>query len=141
MQKRKSFREIARECNVSAATVSRIANGIGSFKEETRDQVMSRLLQEGYEIEQKSDAVSLKRIALVATDLSNEIFCNITQHLKEYLMEKNCLLSIYVENRNQDYLIQEIQNSRLQGLLFLSTPFEPSEYESPLPAVHILSGQ
>ncbi len=141
MQRRKSFREIARECNVSAATVSRIANGIGSFKEETREQVLSRLLQEGYEIEKKDDTASLKRIALVATDLSNEIFCNIAQHLKEYLMERNCLLSIYVENRNQDYLIREIQNPQLEGLLFLSTPFEPSEYESLLPAVHILSGQ
>ena len=71
MQKRKSFREIARECNVSAATVSRIANGIGSFKEETRDQVMSRLLQEGYEIEQKSDAVSLKRIDTASERISD----------------------------------------------------------------------
>lgn len=139
MQKKKSFREIARECNVSAATVSRIANGIGSFKEETRTLVMSHLLREGYVIESDIGTPSLKNIALIVTDLANEIFCSIISHLRSYLLDQGYLLSVYVENQDQKYLTDQMINPSIKGLLFLSSPFEALVLDSPIPAVQILS--
>lgn len=138
MQKRKSFREIAKECNVSAATVSRIANGIGSFKEETRSLVISHLLKEGYEPDSIMKTPALKNIALIATDLSNEIFCSIISYLRSYLLSQGYLLSVYVENHDQSYLLEQLI-SQVQGFMFLSSPYEPLKLDSPVPVVQILS--
>lgn len=141
MQKRKSFREIARECNVSPATVSRIANGVGSFKDETRNLVISHLISSGYEIEsdKNTESADLNNIALIVTDLNNEIFCSIISHLKTYLLQKDCVLSVYVENQDQGYLIEQVLKTQPQGILFLSRPLETLTFESPVPAVQILS--
>ena len=138
MQHRKSFREIAKECNVSAATVSRIANGIGSFKAETKELVLSHLLREGYEVNGQEDSPELRNVALIATDLSNEIFCRIISHIRDDLMKNDCLLSIYVERENQEYLMDQLLQTRAEGILFLSSPYQPLDYNSPIPAVHIL---
>ena len=91
MQSRKSFREIAKECNVSPATVSRIANGIGSFKSETKELVMSHLLREGYMLKDPDEEARLRNIALAVTDLSNEIFCKIISHIFSYSIDFFCL--------------------------------------------------
>ena len=141
MQKRKSFREIAKDCNVSPATVSRIANGVGSFKEETRSLVVSHLIINGYEIDSENEtkATALKNIALIVTDLNNEIFCSIIAHLRSYLLERDCLLSIYVENQDQGYLTEQLLKSQVQGIIFLSRPLEALAFESPVPAVQVLS--
>ena len=141
MQKRKSFREIAKDCNVSPATVSRIANGVGSFKEETRSLVVSHLISNGYEIDSENETKStvLKNIALIVTDLNNEIFCSIIAHLRSYLLERDCLLSIYVENQDQGYLTEQLLKSQVQGIIFLSRPLETLTFESPVPAVQVLS--
>ena len=141
MQKRKSFREIAKDCNVSPATVSRIANGVGSFKEETRSLVVSHLISNGYEIDSENETKStvLKKIALIVTDLNNEIFCSIIAHLRSYLLERDCLLSIYVENQDQGYLTEQLLKSQVQGIIFLSRPLEALAFESPVPAVQVLS--
>ena len=141
MQKRKSFREIAKDCNVSPATVSRIANGVGSFKEETRSLVISHLISSGYIIESENETEStvLKNIALIVTDLNNEIFCSIIAHLRSYLLERDCLLSIYVENQDQGYLTKQVLKSQVDGIIFLSRPFEALTFESPVPAVQVLS--
>ncbi len=141
MQKRKSFREIARECNVSPATVSRIANGIGSFKEETKNRVMSCLVREGYIEEKKEEAPAFRKIALIATDLNNEIFCRITSHMRDYLRERNYLLSIYIESQNQNDLVNEILKSPIEGLAILSSSYQPLQLDSPVPAVTILASQ
>ena len=53
--KKKSFREIARSLNVSPATVSRIAAGIGSFSEETRQTVLAALEAEGYSLQAEKE--------------------------------------------------------------------------------------
>ena len=141
MQKRKSFREIAKECNVSPATVSRIANGIGSFREETRNLVMSCLIREGYEKEKKEKSTSSGHIALVATDLHNEIFCSITSHMRDYLADHNYLLSIYIENQDQNELMNEILDRDIEGLAVLSSSYQPLQLSSPVPAVNILASQ
>ena len=141
MQSRKSFREIAKECNVSPATVSRIANGIGSFKSETKELVMSHLLREGYMLKDPDEEARLRNIALAVTDLSNEIFCKIISHIRDELMKKGCLLSIYLERDNQEYLIKQLLQSRTEGILFLSSPYEALTYDLPVPCVHILGSE
>ena len=116
--KKKSFREIARSLNVSPATVSRIAAGIGSFSEETRQTVLAALEAEGYSLQAEKEP-QVPAIAAVVTDLSNELYNNILTCLTRYLGRKGYLLRIYLENQSQEELITHLQSEQPAGIILL----------------------
>ena len=136
--KKKSFREIARSLNVSPATVSRIAAGIGSFSEETRQTVLSALAAEGYSPQAEKEP-SAPAIAAVVTDLSNELYNNILTCLTRYLGRKGYLLRIYLENQSQEELIAHLQSEQPAGIILLGTPLEKVRAESFVPLIQVLS--
>ena len=136
--KKKSFREIARSLNVSPATVSRIAAGIGSFSEETRQTVLSALAAEGYSPQAEKEP-SAPAIAAVVTDLSNELYNNILTCLTRYLGRKGYLLRIYLENQSQEELITHLQSEQPAGIILLGTPLEKVRAESFVPLIQVLS--
>ena len=136
--KKKSFREIARSLNVSPATVSRIAAGIGSFSEETRQTVLSALAAEGYSPQAEKEP-QVPAIAAVVTDLSNELYNNILTCLTRYLGRKGYLLRIYLENQSQEELIAHLQSEQPAGIILLGTPLEKVRTESFVPLIQVLS--
>ena len=135
---KKSFREIARDCEVSAATVSRIANGIGHFTDETRDKVVSALLAEGYTIQGVSEEAP-QVIAAIVTDLSNELYNTVLTDLRRYLLRHNYLLQIYVENEAQEDLLEKLLLLRPVGIFLIGTPLNKVPLSSPIPALQVLS--
>ena len=89
--KKVSLREIARICNLSPATVSRIVNGTGSFSEETKQLVFDTMKREGYfikEDEEKTEAFR-KTVGCLVPDFSNEIFADRLMILTDFFAEKN----------------------------------------------------
>ena len=136
--KKKSFREIARSLNVSPATVSRIAAGIGSFSEETRQTVLAALEAEGYSLQAEKEP-QVPAIAAVVTDLSNELYNNILTCLTRYLGRKGYLLRIYLENQSQEELITHLQSEQPAGIILLGTPLEKVRTESFVPLIQVLS--
>ncbi len=135
---KKSFREIARICEVSPATVSRIANGVGSFTDETREKVVSILLAEGYPV-QGITVSTPQVIAAVVTDLSNELYNTVLSDLKRYLARHHYLLQIYVENEAQETWFEQLLLLRPFGILFIGTPLNRLSLSSPVPVLQVLS--
>ena len=136
--RKKSFREIARTCGVSAATVSRIANGIGRFTEDTYEKVTSALLAEGYTIQgMASEAPQV--IAAIVTDLSNELYNTVLSDLRRYLLRRNYLLQIYVEDDSQEDLFSKLLQLHPAGIFMIGTPLQKIALSSLLPAVQVLS--
>ncbi len=134
--RKKSFREIARELQVSPATVSRIAGGVRTFSAETISRVTDALQKEGYQTASES---SIQRVATVAADLSSELYNKILAALSRYLKRQGVLLEIYLENQDPQALLQEIQASRPLGVFLVGTPLHPFSMESEIPAVQVLS--
>ena len=137
-EKKKSFRQIAKELGVSPSTVSRIAAGEGSYAEDTSKKVQAMLREEGYAV--GPVALSVKgSVAAIVSDLSNEVYSSILSALSRYLKRKNYLLEIHVESENQAELVQHLQSVRREGLLLIGSPHIPLSLESSVPAVQVLS--
>ncbi len=133
--KKKSYRQIARELDLSPSTISRIASGTGRYSDDTKDAVTRALLQEGYVI----DAPSVPVICAVVADLNNEIYNNVLSALSRYLSRKGYVLQIYVENKDQTELIHRLSQSNAEGLFLVGTPLSQIALEASFPAVQILS--
>ena len=136
--KKKSFREIARLCNVSASTVSRLANGITGASGEKADLILSYLQNEGYEVKTPAQDRSEKTVSLIVSDLTIEIFNRITTALSRLLAEQNYTLAIYISRGNTQELIDSCIRRRDAALILMGLSQETFQIESPIPVVQVM---
>ena len=125
-RKRASLREIARICNVSHTTVSRILNGSGNFSEETRRLVLDALAREGYLLdapEQEGKRPASTIIGCLVADFTNEIFADRLTAIRRYLDEKGVKLCAF-ETRHDPVeevaLAQQLYRMGAAGILVMS---------------------
>ncbi|MCT6892292.1 MAG: LacI family transcriptional regulator, partial [Lactobacillus sp.] len=90
--KQYSIKDIAKLCNVSTATVSRVINNNGRFSEKTRQRVLDVIKQTGYKID--NNARSLRTnitftIGILVPDIKNPFFADLVQKIEELLFTKN----------------------------------------------------
>ena len=138
MRKKKSFREIARLCSVSPATVSRIANGIGSFSDETKRLVTGYLQEEGYTLTAEDESPA-RKIGIVITDLTNDIFCKIATVMESTLREKQYLVPIFTEKTDQEEITRRMIAASYAGIIYLGNARNNLRFDSLIPAIHIFS--
>lgn len=112
-----SLREIARLCNLSPTTVSRIANGTGTFTEETRRLVFDTMARTGYQPKSAERTAPEKpgpAIGCLVSDYTNEVFCSRLSVMEQYFREKGvCLLSC---ETHRDVALEATLAKRLQQL-------------------------
>lgn len=125
-KKRISMREIARLCNLSHTTVSRILNGTGTFSEETRRLVLNTMLREGYSIEGTALAQQEKAapmIGCLVADFTNEVFSDRLAEIGRYFQKKGVSVCVFETRRDPDTevdLAQRLHHMGAAGIIMIS---------------------
>ena len=123
-----TIKDIARECNVSIATVSNVLNGKNKACEETRDRIIETVTKYGYKPNRVAKSLRSKKtgvIGIVVEDLSQFTIPNIVEGITRYLEKygyKTVLTNLRLYSRwsdkwfhNED-MIDEILNQTLEEL-------------------------
>lgn len=130
-KKKVTIKDVARECNVSEATVSRVMSNSSLISEKTKKKV--RKVIKKLEYYPNSSAVSLtksssKIIAVVAENqlknpLQNDFFTEILAHIVKFAQEKGYYI-LYIHSESEEKTNIEVKKmintNRVDGVLFLS---------------------
>jgi len=119
----KTIKDIAKEANVSTATVSRVINESGYVKAETREMIMKIINESNYIPNAVARSLSTKdtsTIGVVIPDIGNEFFANIVSGINE-IAEQNgyniFLLGTDESEENEHKLIKAVESQRLNGVI------------------------
>lgn len=139
--KRTSLREIARICNLSPTTVSRIANGTGSFSEKTRRLVLETMSREGYSVENITEEISARpMIGCLVPDYTNEIFSDRLAKIDRYFRQKGIGIFTGETRRDSDLevsLVQEFYQRGAVGIIVIAASNGPMDDLPPIPTLYM----
>ena len=139
-EKRVSLREIARLCNVSATTVSRIANGTGSFTEETRRLVLDTMAREGYKLKDSVAEVYKPIIGCLVSDYTNEVFTDRLAVIERYFREKDVTLLTCETHRDPDLeaeLARQLHRMGAVGIIAATASVGLCDNPPPIPIIYM----
>lgn len=135
-----TIKEIAKECNVSAATVSNILNGRPNVGSETREKILKVIQEKGYQPDYVARGLRKKKtnmIGIIAEDICQFSTPAIMEGIMKYCEEKkyrtiiqNLRLyarwgELWYENDDAyrsvlDPVIQEMLSMKVEGLLYVA---------------------
>lgn len=93
-----TIRDIARECGVSVATVSRVINQNGRFSKETEQRVRETIDRHHYQPNQLAKGLRASKtdaIGIIVPDIANEFFANIILTMQTTFFESGYATIIY----------------------------------------------
>ena len=134
-----SIRQVARHAGVSVATISRVLNGKGPVRDETRALVLAAVAELGYVPHNAARALSTRRtlcLGIVLPDLHGEFFSEIVRGMDReasrlgYLL----LLSNFHPDTDQAALGLRAMRGRVDGLLVMAPHVTPEALEKALPS-------
>lgn len=118
-----TIRDVAREANVSVATVSQVLNGKGRISEGTRTRVEQAVQRLGYIPNSRARTMRSMRshtVALVVPDISNAFFSTLVDIAQSRLFEAgySTLIGIYSNNpKRQDDLLRNLYAQQIDGAI------------------------
>lgn len=119
-----TIKDIAKLANVSTATVSRIINGSGKVKHETRLKVEKIIKETNYHPNQVARSLYQKKskmIGVIVPDLSNTFYAKIIDGIQNILQPSgfSILISFSVGSNESKYLefINEFQQNNIDGII------------------------
>ena len=137
--------DVAREANVSMATVSRVVNGNPNVKPTTRKKVMEVIDRLGYRPNAVARGLASKKtttVGLIIPDISNLIFAELARGIEDIatMYNYNIILSNSDQNVDKELrLLNTMLGKQVDGLVFMSgniTEEHIAEFEkSPVPIV------
>ena len=137
--------DVAREANVSMATVSRVVNGNPNVKPTTRKKVMEVIDRLGYRPNAVARGLASKKtttVGLIIPDISNLIFAELARGIEDIatMYNYNIILSNSDQNVDKELrLLNTMLGKQVDGLVFMSgniTQEHITEFEkSPVPIV------
>ncbi len=137
--------DVAREANVSMATVSRVVNGNPNVKPTTRKKVMEVIDRLGYRPNAVARGLASKKtttVGVIIPDISNMIFAELARGIEDIAMMYNYNIILSNSDQNVDKelrLLNTMLGKQVDGLVFMSgniTEEHVSEFEkSPVPVV------
>ena len=137
--------DVAREANVSMATVSRVVNGNPNVKPTTRKKVMEVIDRLGYRPNAVARGLASKKtttVGLIIPDISNLIFAELARGIEDIatMYNYNIILSNSDQNVDKELrLLNTMLGKQVDGLVFMSgniTEEHITEFEkSPVPIV------
>lgn len=117
--------DVAREANVSMATVSRVVNGNPNVKPVTRKKVLATIDQLGYRPNAVARGLASKKTTTVGTiipDISSIFFAELARGIEDIatMYKYNMILSNSDQNKDKELqLINTMLEKQVDGILFM----------------------
>ena len=137
--------DVAREANVSMATVSRVVNGNPNVKPVTRKKVLEVIERLGYRPNAVARGLASKKtttVGVIIPDISNIFFAELARGIEDIatMYKYNIILSNSDQNKDKElHLLNTMLGKQVDGLVFMSghiTAEHVEEFEkSPVPIV------
>jgi LacI family transcriptional regulator len=128
-----TIEDVAREADVSYATVSRVVNGKGYVSAETRDRVMDAVARTGYVVNRRAQGLASGRsqvVGLVVRGLDTSYVGEIVRGIDEELAAVSYDLMLYTTHRRkqrESAFVANVAAGLADGLL-LVLPIDPAAY-------------
>ncbi|MEH7331520.1 catabolite control protein A [Neobacillus drentensis] len=137
--------DVAREANVSMATVSRVVNGNPNVKPVTRKKVLEVIERLGYRPNAVARGLASKKtttVGVIIPDISNIFFAELARGIEDIatMYKYNIILSNSDQNKEKElHLLGTMLGKQVDGIVFMGgniTPDHVEEFEkSPVPIV------
>lgn len=137
--------DVAREANVSMATVSRVVNGNPNVKPTTRKKVLEVINQLGYRPNAVARGLASKKtttVGVIIPDISNTFFAELARGIEDIatMYKYNIILSNSDQNKEKElHLINTMLGKQVDGIVFMSGNISDEHVEefekSPVPIV------
>lgn len=128
-----TIEDVAREAEVSYATVSRVVSGKGYVATETRDRVMEAVERTGYVVNRRAQGLASGRaqvVGLVVPDLDTSYIGEIIRGIDEELASVSYDLMLYTTHKRkhrESAFVTTLTTGLADGLL-LVLPSDPASY-------------
>ncbi|WP_010678450.1 catabolite control protein A [Bacillus timonensis] len=137
--------DVAREANVSMATVSRVVNGNPNVKPTTRKKVQEAIERLGYRPNAVARGLASKKtttVGVIIPDISNIFYSELARGIEDIatMYKYNIILSNSDQNKDKEFhLLNTMLGKQVDGIVFMSgnvTQEHVEEFEkSPVPIV------
>jgi LacI family transcriptional regulator len=137
--------DVAREANVSMATVSRVVNGNPNVKPVTRKKVLEVIERLGYRPNAVARGLASKKtttVGVIIPDISNIFFAELARGIEDIatMYKYNIILSNSDQNKEKElHLLNTMLGKQVDGIVFMGgniTAEHVAEFEkSPVPIV------
>ncbi|QHS23047.1 catabolite control protein A [Virgibacillus sp. MSP4-1] len=137
--------DVAREANVSMATVSRVVNGNPNVKPATRTKVLNAIESLGYRPNAVARGLASKKtttVGVIIPDISSIFFAELARGIEDIatMYKYNIILSNSDQNKNKElHLINTMLGKQVDGIVFMGgdiTEDHIKEFQSaPVPVV------
>ncbi|KYD19404.1 MAG: catabolite control protein A [Caldibacillus debilis] len=137
--------DVAREANVSMATVSRVVNGNPNVKPSTRKKVLEVIERLGYRPNAVARGLASKKtttVGVIIPDISNIFYAELARGIEDIatMYNYNIILSNSDQNKEKEFqLLNSMLAKQVDGLIFMSaylTEEHLQEFKkSPVPIV------
>lgn len=122
-----TIKDVAKECEVSIATVSRVLNDTAYVEDELKQKVYEAVKKLNYY--PNSIAKNLKKgstltIAFVVSDFSNDYYTSVATSIENVIHEHNYNMVIYASNgdgKSELNILKELMSNRIDGLIINTT--------------------
>ncbi|MGG4405544.1 catabolite control protein A [Geobacillus stearothermophilus] len=117
--------DVAREANVSMATVSRVVNGNPNVKPSTRKKVLEAIERLGYRPNAVARGLASKKtttVGVIIPDISNIFFAELARGIEDIatMYKYNIILSNSDQNKEKElHLLNTLLAKQVDGLLFM----------------------
>ncbi|MCD7032733.1 catabolite control protein A [Metabacillus sp. GX 13764] len=137
--------DVAREANVSMATVSRVVNGNPNVKPTTRKKVLEAIERLGYRPNAVARGLASKKtttVGVIIPDISSTFYAELARGIEDIatMYKYNIILSNSDQNQDKElHLLNTMLGKQVDGLLFMSGNITKAHVEefkrSPVPIV------
>lgn len=118
--------DVAREANVSMATVSRVVNGNQNVKPATRKKVLKVIEELGYRPNAVARGLASKKtttVGVIIPDISNSMYAELARGIEDIatMYRYNIILSNSDQNQNKELqLLETMLGKQVDGIVFMS---------------------
>ncbi|ETI66374.1 MULTISPECIES: catabolite control protein A [Neobacillus] len=137
--------DVAREANVSMATVSRVVNGNPNVKPVTRKKVLEVIERLGYRPNAVARGLASKKtttVGVIIPDISNIFFAELARGIEDIatMYKYNIILSNSDQNKDKEFhLLNTMLGKQVDGIVFMGGNISADHVEefekSPVPIV------
>ncbi|MGQ0452835.1 LacI family DNA-binding transcriptional regulator, partial [Bacillus sp. SS-TM] len=137
--------DVAREANVSMATVSRVVNGNPNVKPTTRKKVLEAIDRLGYRPNAVARGLASKKtttVGVIIPDISNTFYAELARGIEDIatMYKYNIILSNSDQNKEKEFhLLNTMLGKQVDGIVFMGediTDIHIEEFKkSPVPIV------
>ncbi|TWT12475.1 catabolite control protein A [Planomicrobium sp. CPCC 101079] len=123
--------DVAREANVSMATVSRVVNGNQNVKPATRKKVLKVIEELGYRPNAVARGLASKKtttVGVIIPDISNSMYAELARGIEDIatMYRYNIILSNSDQNQNKELqLLETMLGKQVDGIVFMSGDITP----------------